>query len=488
MPIDPQRPIPLYFQLKTLLLQEMASGRYGPGDRLPTEHELCKRFAISRTPVTRALSELADEGVVLRHRGRGTFVNPQWAPRHQHGDEIRIIVHEEGPWETIIRRAAPIDLSVNVSAVPRADLHHVLTQAVAEGRAPDLAVLDSVWVAEFAASGFLHALDELDPDWTRTDHEGDFLLPLVEATRHKGRTYAVSAVADVAGIWYRREALEPHGSAPPATWEDLRTTAQAVALDGIPYPIVMPAGVRGDETTAYCLLAFLASNGASVLGNDRVSLDSRATVEVLQFLRRLVEEKLMPPEAVGFEWNEPSCLLAHGEAALSVGGSYEAATLAEMMNVGLPELWDQVGFTAVPAGPVEAPASLAGTMVYGVFRQARHPSQAMRLLKHVVAPEALVEVAQATGRIPPRRTAVALASPRSPFVAQTSQILEQAITRPSTPLYPRVSAQLQAMLEDVLSGRMEPAPAAQRAAEMIGAITGLPVMREPDIARSFPVA
>ena len=74
--IDPAQPIPIYFQLKTLLLEDILGGRYDGDGRLPTEHEFCARYRISRTPVRRALSELAEEGVVLRHRRRGTFVNP----------------------------------------------------------------------------------------------------------------------------------------------------------------------------------------------------------------------------------------------------------------------------------------------------------------------------------------------------------------------------------------------------------------------------
>ena len=70
MSIDPSQPIPLYFQLKTLLLEEIIERLYDGDGRLPTEHELCERFRISRTPVSRALSELAEEGVILRHRRR----------------------------------------------------------------------------------------------------------------------------------------------------------------------------------------------------------------------------------------------------------------------------------------------------------------------------------------------------------------------------------------------------------------------------------
>ena len=75
MHIDPKQPIPIYFQLKTLLLEEILNGTYPPGSRLPTEHELCERLDVSRTPVSRALSELADEGVVLRRRRSGARVS-----------------------------------------------------------------------------------------------------------------------------------------------------------------------------------------------------------------------------------------------------------------------------------------------------------------------------------------------------------------------------------------------------------------------------
>ena len=44
MTIDPTQPIPLYFQLKTVLLEEILGGMYGRDGQLPTEHELCRRY------------------------------------------------------------------------------------------------------------------------------------------------------------------------------------------------------------------------------------------------------------------------------------------------------------------------------------------------------------------------------------------------------------------------------------------------------------
>jgi hypothetical protein len=66
-------------------------------------------------------------------------------------------------------------------------------------------------------------------------------------------------------------------------------------------------------------------------------------------------------------------------------------------------------------------------------------------------------------------------------------MLERAVTRPATPSYARVSSQLQSMLDAVLTGRLKPAPAAAHTAELIGAITGLPVLHRVEQERPAPV-
>jgi multiple sugar transport system substrate-binding protein len=365
-----------------------------------------------------------------------------------------------------------------VATVELHELHQALTHAVAEGLGPDLAVLDSVWVPEFTAAGFLAPLEELDEGWVTGEYEHDFLTPLMLTGRSQGRTFAVHSEADVAGMWYRRAALEAVGLGPPATWAELRAAGRALAGAGGPdsHPVVLPGGSKAGEAATYVLLALLASNGAAVLEDGVVTLDGPATIEALQLLRELVVDGVVPVEAVAFQWDRPVRLLAHGSAAICFGGSYEGPRLAKAAGLPLSELWDHFGFAPVPGGPRGAPATLAGGMVYGIFRQATHPKLAMRLLEAVTSADALARMSRATGQIPPRRSAVAQVAGDSPLLATTAELLQRAAVRPVTPAYARLSVQLQVMLEAVLTGRLEPAAAVARAAELIGAVTGLPVL------------
>jgi DNA-binding GntR family transcriptional regulator len=56
------------------IADEIAAGTLAPGERLPSERELCTLLSVSRATVRRALAELAEEGLVEAHAGRGTFV------------------------------------------------------------------------------------------------------------------------------------------------------------------------------------------------------------------------------------------------------------------------------------------------------------------------------------------------------------------------------------------------------------------------------
>lgn len=72
--------VALYAQLLAYLRQQIQDGSLPAGSQLPTEVELAERFNVSRGTVRQAMTMLANEGLVERIQGRGTFVRPGTAP------------------------------------------------------------------------------------------------------------------------------------------------------------------------------------------------------------------------------------------------------------------------------------------------------------------------------------------------------------------------------------------------------------------------
>lgn len=65
---------PLYLQIVQVLEHEVRSGRYRPGDQLPTQEGLAEHFGVSLAPVKQALRELEERGIIASRQGRGTYV------------------------------------------------------------------------------------------------------------------------------------------------------------------------------------------------------------------------------------------------------------------------------------------------------------------------------------------------------------------------------------------------------------------------------
>ncbi|MCG3268769.1 phosphonate metabolism transcriptional regulator PhnF [Yoonia sp. I 8.24] len=64
----------IWTSISAALTNDIAEGRYAPGDKLPTEAALSARFGVNRHTVRRALAAMADEGLVHARRGAGVFV------------------------------------------------------------------------------------------------------------------------------------------------------------------------------------------------------------------------------------------------------------------------------------------------------------------------------------------------------------------------------------------------------------------------------
>jgi GntR family transcriptional regulator len=90
--------VPLYYQLENVLREKITSGTFIPGEQLPTESELIEQYGVSRITVRQALTTLAEEGLIERQQGRGTFVAQRKTRRRKFDD----VTHLTGSLDELI--------------------------------------------------------------------------------------------------------------------------------------------------------------------------------------------------------------------------------------------------------------------------------------------------------------------------------------------------------------------------------------------------
>lgn len=74
--LNPQSPVPLYYQLADILMAKIRSGEYSPGTRIPSEHQLAAAYGIGRPTARQATDLLVRKRILVRRRGSGTYVQP----------------------------------------------------------------------------------------------------------------------------------------------------------------------------------------------------------------------------------------------------------------------------------------------------------------------------------------------------------------------------------------------------------------------------
>jgi DNA-binding LacI/PurR family transcriptional regulator len=83
----------LYERLRTYLLDEIRSGRLGPGARVPSEMALAEQFNVSRITSKKAMETLERDGLIVRYRGKGSFVAERLDPSLANVPSPNGIVH-----------------------------------------------------------------------------------------------------------------------------------------------------------------------------------------------------------------------------------------------------------------------------------------------------------------------------------------------------------------------------------------------------------
>ncbi|MET7398541.1 GntR family transcriptional regulator [Dactylosporangium sp. NPDC005572] len=73
-PLDPSTGVPLHMQVEEDLRRRIEAREWVPGERIPGEEHLGEAYGVSRITMRQAIGRLVSRGLLVRERGRGTFV------------------------------------------------------------------------------------------------------------------------------------------------------------------------------------------------------------------------------------------------------------------------------------------------------------------------------------------------------------------------------------------------------------------------------
>lgn len=132
--LDLSSSMPLYEQLVLFIKNGIDAQEMKTGDLLPSESEFCERYDISRSTVRQAFAQLEEEGLVIRKRGKGSFVSKPKLTRSLHNlysfsEEIssmglvpgsKVLAYEViTPGEEIMAKLALFDSEEKVYSITR---------------------------------------------------------------------------------------------------------------------------------------------------------------------------------------------------------------------------------------------------------------------------------------------------------------------------------------------------------------------------------
>jgi len=212
LPLQPEA-VPLYSQIKNLLIARVIKGEWGPGEMLPSEMRLAAEYGVHQGTVRKALEEMAAQNLVVRQQGKGTFVSGS-SMRHNPYHFFRLMPKNEG-------RETPTNEFVLVETAPATEIERSQLQLP-----PDRAeVVRSVRIRRFngvpiivervaqPASVFpgLESLyRELTPETTYGLLERRYRVLIVKVTERLTATAASQEDAELLGVEAGTPLLEVH--------------------------------------------------------------------------------------------------------------------------------------------------------------------------------------------------------------------------------------------------------------------------------------
>lgn len=332
-------------------------------------------------------------------------------------------------------------VTVEVTAIPWDAAYSKFQTAIAGGNTPDIAMVGSTWMADFA--------DAFQTVPTDLDTSGAFPGAL-DSTEVGDRAAGVPWYVDTRVLYYRTDIAAAAGwTTAPGTWDELKQMAADLqSKGGADYGIRLPAG--NDSFQGNLWMPW--SNGVELDDGSAWTLDAPAAVEAFEYYQSFYADGIANPSAdrsAGAQEND----FVSGATPMLIDGPFLIGQLEELGGEGFAD-----SFTTAVLPTKESSTSFSGGAHLAVFDNSDNATSAWKLAQWLTQPETQIAWYEATGDLPAVQAAwddEALSG--SPTLAAFGTQLETAKSVPAVTTWVQVAAAGDAMLEKLRLGQQTPA-------------------------------
>jgi multiple sugar transport system substrate-binding protein len=282
------------------------------------------------------------------------------------GTEIQAIFLDRPGYRAIIKLLPEFEkktgIKVNYEIVPYENTREKEVLNFTSGGDLTLALVDLVWIGEFAENGWIEPIDKFAKDPSITDPnlnlKGFFPLLLDAFGSWGGTVYGLPFDNYSGLLFYNSCKLKEAGfDKPPETWDELLKTyaPKLTNADKKEYGFALQSR-RGETQSADSFMRVLWPFGGSLLTKDfKSNLMSKESQAGLNFRQDLM--KYMPSGIVSYDHAEAVNALAQGQVAMITEWSAFYGTLTDPAT---SKLGDCLGVAPEPAGPAGRLPALGG--------------------------------------------------------------------------------------------------------------------------------
>lgn len=201
------------------------------------------------------------------------------------------------------------DIKINIEVVPWDTLLQRLTTDVAGGNAPDISIIGTRWLLDFASQGIAEPVD----GYLTTEFKDSFIGTFMNPGIIDGKMMGLPVAASARAMMVNMDLYDQAGVAPPTTWDELYAASKKIAE----LPDVYALGLQGKEieTDAYFYYS-LWTHGGDILNADGTSgLDSEAALTAAKLYKQMIDEGLTQPSPTNYTREDVFNMFKQGQLA-----------------------------------------------------------------------------------------------------------------------------------------------------------------------------